>query len=170
MYQDLLELLYALHGVRQNPRWHPEGDALFHSLQVFNHALKDTNDCALWAAALLHDVGKAIGGSYHDEHGADLLDGLVSPRIVWLVRHHLDLVNHPKKTLHRWHGHRVLCDLRALRKWDVGGRERFAKVMKPEDALDHIFSHADLTVVGADGESSPDFSDRQNERVELLES
>jgi hypothetical protein len=59
MHQDLLHLLLGLDGVRQDPRYHPEGDALFHSLQAFELARRETSDRALWAAALLHDVGKA---------------------------------------------------------------------------------------------------------------
>jgi hypothetical protein len=62
MYSDLLELLVALDGVRQDPRWHPEGDALYHSLQAFELARRETTDRGLWAAALLHDVGKALSG------------------------------------------------------------------------------------------------------------
>ena len=37
---EMVEWLIALDGVRQDPRYHPEGDALFHSLQVFEHALR----------------------------------------------------------------------------------------------------------------------------------
>jgi len=97
---ELLDLLLALDGVQQSPRFHPEGDALFHSLQVFDLARRATEDRELWAAALFHDVGKAIDDDEqgHDEVGADLLEGLVSERVVWLVRHHLDLLRDPKRT------------------------------------------------------------------------
>src|SRR5689334_5866782 len=108
MNEELLELLLALDGVRQSPEHHPEGDALFHSLQAFELARRETSDRALWAAALLHDVGKAVGSAEHDAIGADLLDGLVAPRIVWLVRHHLDLLNHPAATKRRLRGTREL--------------------------------------------------------------
>jgi HD superfamily phosphodiesterase len=79
MDPELLDLLLALDGVVQSPRYHREGDALFHSLQVFDLARRATSDRELWAAALLHDVGKAFQDetSCHDEIGADLLDGLV---------------------------------------------------------------------------------------------
>ena len=89
MHHELLDLLLALDGVQQDPRWHPERDALYHSLQVLELARRDTIDPELQAAALLHDVGKALGSADHAEVGADLLDGLVAPRVVWLVRHHL---------------------------------------------------------------------------------
>src|SRR4051812_47975620 len=100
-FDELLELLVALDGVAQPVRYHPEGDALFHSLQVFDRARRSTEDRELWAAALLHDVGKAVESATHDEIGADLLDGLVSDRVVFLVRHHLDLLRDPRRTRRR---------------------------------------------------------------------
>src|SRR3954471_1964849 len=59
---ELYRLLLApLEGVKQNPRYHPEGDALYHSLQVFELArLERSYDEEFLLAALLHDVGKAI--------------------------------------------------------------------------------------------------------------
>ena len=136
---DLLELLLALDGVQQSPRFHPEGDALYHSLQVFDLARRETDDPALRAAALLHDVGKAVGSDAHDATGADLLDGLVSPRVVWLVRHHLDLLERPGLTKRRLRGTRALADLVRLRRWDVGGRSPTARVLSPEDAVALLF-------------------------------
>lgn len=135
MHHDLLDLLLALDGIYQDPRWHPEGDALFHSLQVFELARRDTGDRALWAAALFHDVGKALRCPDHAEAGADLLDGLLSPRIVWLVHHHLDLMNAPGVTRRRLRGTARLADLQRLRRWDVAGRSPRASVLSPDAAV-----------------------------------
>lgn len=136
MHDELLDLLRALDGIRQDPRFHPEGDALFHSLQAFDLARRETADRVLWAAALLHDVGKAVSSPDHDAVGADLLDGLVCPRVVWLVRHHLDLLRAPAVTSRRMRRDpAALTDLRRLRRWDTGGRSPLATVLRPEDAL-----------------------------------
>ena len=135
MYDDLLELLSALDGVRQDPRYHPEGDALYHSLQVYQHARRETEDRALRAAALLHDVGKALGSPDHDTTGADLLDGLVSPSVVWLVAHHLDLLRAPGPTRRRFRNTDRLRDLELLRRWDLAGRSPTAHVPSPEEAM-----------------------------------
>jgi hypothetical protein len=155
MYDELLPLLLALDGVRQDPAYHPEGDALFHSLQVFDLARAATNDRALWAAALLHDVGKAVSSPNHDEVGADLLSELVSPRIVWLVRHHLDLLKNPRMTKRRLRGSRALIDLQHLRRWDVGGRSPHAIVLSPEIALSMIFEGTNPSILDAGGEPAP---------------
>jgi hypothetical protein len=138
MHQELLDLLDALDGVQQDPRWHPEGDALYHSLQAFDLARRDTSDRTLWAAALLHDVGKAFGSADHAETGADLLEGLVAPRVVWLVRHHLDLLHSPAATKRRLRGTPDLTDLQRLRRWDVGGRSPSACVTGATAALEMI--------------------------------
>ncbi|APR78822.1 tRNA nucleotidyltransferase [Minicystis rosea] len=143
MNQDLLELLLALDGIQQDPRWHPERDALFHSLQAFDLARRDSDDRALWAAALFHDVGKALGSADHAEVGADLLEGILAPRVVWLVRHHLDLLDSPAATKRRLRGTPVLADLQRLRRWDVGGRSPSASVLTPEAAMTILFAEGD---------------------------
>jgi predicted HD phosphohydrolase len=132
---ELVSLLEALDGIQQSPKYHPEGDALYHSLQVFELATRATEDRVLWAAALFHDVGKAIDGPLHDEVGADLLEGLLPDRAVWLVRHHLDLLKDPRRTRRRWLGTPELLDLERLRKWDLGGRNPNARVMTVESAI-----------------------------------
>lgn len=132
---ELVSLLEALDGIQQSPKYHPEGDALYHSLQVFELATRATDDRVLWAAALFHDVGKAIDGPLHDEIGADLLEGLLPDRAVWLVRHHLDLLRDPRRTRRRWLGTPELLDLERLRKWDLGGRNPNARVMSLDSAL-----------------------------------
>jgi hypothetical protein len=139
MHDDLRTLLWALDGVEQSPKYHPEGDALFHSLQVFDLARRATDDRELWAAALFHDVGKAVQGQDHDEIGADLLEGLLSDRSVWLVRHHLDLLRDARRTRQRYFDTPELLDLERLRRWDVGGRRRDAAVLEVDDALDILF-------------------------------
>jgi len=136
MNDELFSLLAALDGIQQSPKYHPEGDALYHSLQVFELAMKATDDRVLWAAALFHDVGKAIDGPLHDEVGADLLEGLLPDRAVWLVRHHLDLLKDPRRTRRRWLGTPELLDLERLRKWDLGGRNPNARVLELESAFD----------------------------------
>lgn len=155
MYEELLPLLLALDGIRQDPAYHPEGDALFHSLQVFDLARMATNDRALWAAALLHDVGKAVDSPNHDDIGADLLEDIVSPRIVWLVRHHLDLLKNPRMTKRRFRGSNALTDLQQLRRWDVGGRSPHAIVLSPEMALSMLLEGASFSTLGPGGESAP---------------
>lgn len=142
MHDELLDLLLALDGVQQDPRWHPERDALYHSLQAFDLARQATPDRVLQAAALFHDVGKALGSEDHAEVGADLLEGLVAPRVVWLVRHHLDLLHSPAATKRRLRGSPALLDLQRLRRWDVGGRSPHASVLSAEAAIATLFSGA----------------------------
>ena len=136
MDPELLELLLALDGVAQAPRYHPEGDALYHSLQVFDIARRDTDDPELWAAALFHDVGKACPDdeATHDEVGADLLEGLVPERVVWLVRHHLDLLREPARARRRHRACPWLPDLERLRRWDLAARSPTALTTTPAAA------------------------------------
>lgn len=144
MRQELLELLLSLDGVSQPRAYHPEGDALTHSLQVFGRALAETHDPVLLAASLLHDVGKAHAGADHDEVGADLLEGLIHPDVVWLVRHHLDLLRHPSRARRKHARHPLGRSLERLRRFDLAGRVPGAHVMAPERALDIVLEDAHL--------------------------
>lgn len=155
MIDDLFSLLSDLDGVRQSPRYHPEGDALFHSLQVFELSLRATSDRVLWAAALFHDVGKAEAGEDHAEVGADLLEGLLAPRAVWLVRHHLDLLRDARRTRRLYSGTAALSDLEKLRRWDLGGRDPRARVMSLEAAFDALFDGDDSMFDTDDGTFEP---------------
>lgn len=73
MKDYLLDLLFDLDSIEQDPYYHPEGDALFHSLQVFQLANQQSDCPVMWAAALFHDVGKANGSKKHDAVGAEML-------------------------------------------------------------------------------------------------
>lgn len=134
----LLSLLAALDGVLQPPKHHPESDALYHSLQVFDLAYSQSSDPELWAAALFHDIGKSEGQRLHADIGAEMVAGILSQRIIWLIEHHLDLLTNPRKTLHEWAGTDQLQDLILLRRWDLNGRSVFAQVTPLEDALDIV--------------------------------
>jgi hypothetical protein len=137
---ELQDLLTSLDGVRQNPRWHPEGDALFHSLQAFDVARRMTRDPQFWVAALFHDVGKAVDSATHDEIGADLLDGLVPDRVVWLVSHHLDLLRDPRRSRRRL-AREDLRDLELLRAIDLGARSPDACATPLDEAFAEAIAH-----------------------------
>ncbi|MGB2607910.1 MAG: HD domain-containing protein, partial [Isosphaeraceae bacterium] len=84
-------LLEPLEGVKQSPKYHPEGDALYHSLQVFELARDERPyDEEFLLAALLHDVGKAIDPSDHVGTALEALEGSISERTAWLIEHHME--------------------------------------------------------------------------------
>ncbi len=59
-FQLYTALLLPLENVKQHAKYHPEGDVLYHSLQVFDLAYDaQPYDEEFLLAALLHDVGKA---------------------------------------------------------------------------------------------------------------
>lgn len=141
----LLSLLESLEFIEQNPLYHPEGDALYHSLQTFELAFNSTNDKELWTAALFHDVGKSIGSHDHAVLGANQIRGIFTPRVEWLIEHHMDLLINPTKTRKRLSSS-CLADLEKLRKWDLGGRKTNIEVCSTEHAINLIAN----TINGSD--------------------
>ncbi|OUS30237.1 hypothetical protein A9Q99_07125 [Gammaproteobacteria bacterium 45_16_T64] len=139
--QYLVSLLEDLQYAEETSIHHPESDALFHSLQVYQLALAQTDDPILQCAALLHDIGKSIDYPDHANVGADAIEHCFSPKICWLIRHHLDLLTHPKRTRKRWKGSARLMDLEKIRRWDLQGREVDAEVMDLTTAVDSLLRH-----------------------------
>ena len=82
-------LLAPLESVRQNPKTHLEGDALYHSLQTFDHARDELPyDEEFLTVALLHDVGKAIEPLEHGRAAVAALEGYLDVRMEWLIENH----------------------------------------------------------------------------------
>lgn len=91
-FQLFTALLLPLENVKQHPKYHPEDDVLYHSLQVFDLAYDQLPyDEEFLLAALLHDVGKGIDAENHVQAGLDALEGFISPRTAWLIGHHMDV-------------------------------------------------------------------------------
>jgi predicted nucleotidyltransferase len=137
-------LLMSLEHVKQNPVWHPEGDVLYHSLQVFEQA-KDAQpwDEEFLLAALLHDVGKGIDPFDHVTAGVEALAEIVTPRTLWLVAHHMEAMELKAGTLghkarRRLEAHEDFDDLMLLRDCDDAGRVPGAVVGSVDEALAFI--------------------------------
>ncbi|MCI0640200.1 MAG: tRNA adenylyltransferase [Gemmataceae bacterium] len=137
-------LLAPLENVKQSARHHPEGDALYHSLQVFELARAQRPwDEEFLLAALLHDVGKGIDPSNHVAAALSALDGLITPRTQFFIEHHMDALKYKDGTL----GARLkkklaqsedFDDLMLLRELDSAGRVSGAVVGTLEEALNYL--------------------------------
>jgi hypothetical protein len=136
--------LLPLEAVKQNARVHPEGDALYHSLQVFELA-RDARpyDEEFLLAALLHDVGKAIDPQDHVRAGLEALHGTLTDRTTWLIAHHMNALPYRDRTLDTRTRNVIdsseyFDDLMLLRDLDDAGREPGAPVGSVEQALAYL--------------------------------
>ena len=147
-FQIYRMLLLPLEGVKQNPEYHPEGDALYHSLQVFELARDELPyDEEFQLAALLHDVGKAIDPRDHVAAALEALEGYITPRTGWLIAHHMEAAALRDGSLgararRRLEENENFDELMLLCDCDRDGRERGVMVCDVEDALDHLRSLA----------------------------
>ena len=131
--------LAPLEAVKQNVKYHPEGDALYHSLQVFEHArAARPYDEEFLLAALLHDVGKAIDPHDHVRTGVEALRGSVPERTLLLVHHHMDLLHAKPGDPPPTDDADLLDDLHLLRDCDNAGREPGANVGSVAEALAYL--------------------------------
>jgi predicted nucleotidyltransferase len=141
LYRMLLE---PLEGVKQSPKYHPEGDALYHSLQVFELAREERPyDEEFLLAALLHDVGKAIDPTDHVEAALQALEGAITERTAWLIEHHMEVQALRAGTLGvkaraRIQESEYYDDLMLLNELDRKGRVRGAAVCELEEALEFL--------------------------------
>ena len=145
---DLFEmfrlLLLPLERVKQSPKYHPEGDALYHSLQVFEQAREQRPyDEEFLLAALLHDVGKAIDPSEHVAAGLEALEGLISERTAELIALHMDAQADRAGTLgakarQRLRQSEHYEDVMLLNECDRRGRVRGAIVDDLDEVLEYL--------------------------------
>jgi predicted HD phosphohydrolase len=143
-FQVYQSLLLPLENVKQNLAYHPEGDALYHSLQVFDLARHEQPyDEEFLLAALLHDVGKAIDPRDHVATALEALDGTISDRTAWLIEHHMLAHGLADATLGRRANRRLresehYDDLVLLGRCDRAGRKPGVEAPELDEALDYI--------------------------------
>jgi predicted nucleotidyltransferase len=137
-------LLKPLEAAKQNPKYHPEGDALYHSLQVFELARGARPwDQEFALAALLHDVGKGIDATDHVAAGLEALEGNVSARVAWLIEHHMEAHACHDGTIGARARRRLAAspdfeDLLLLAELDKAGRRGGVEVPTVEEAVEWL--------------------------------
>lgn len=143
-FQVYESLLLPLENVKQSKKWHPEGDALYHSLQVYDHACDALPyDEEFLLAALLHDVGKGIDPYDHVNAGLEALAGFITERTHWLIAHHMDARSLADRTLgararKRLESHEDFDELMELARCDYAGRVAGAQAPDLDEALDYL--------------------------------
>ena len=136
--------LAPLETIKQNPKYHPEGDALYHSLQVF-HLAREARpyDEEFLLAALLHDVGKAIDPQNPAAAAVEALRGSITDRTLWLIEHQGDLLPGRERSLSARQRRELdtsefLDDLKLLRELDDAGRVPGVVVETLDQVLDYL--------------------------------
>jgi predicted HD phosphohydrolase len=137
-------LLLPLAQVKLNPDYHPEADALTHTLQVFDLARHELPyDEEFLAAALLHDVGKAIDRKDHIGAGLAALDGYITPRTAWFIEHHTEANQLAEGRLgmrarRRLEESEDFEELKLFSKCDRGGRQKDVQIPEVDEAIDYL--------------------------------
>lgn len=134
-------LLLRLEGVRMPPSRHPEGDALYHSLQVYEQGLsRRPYDEEFLLACLLHDAGMAIDRRNPVRSAVEALQDLVTERTCFLIEHLSQAKDYLRtgrisKSLRR---SEHFDDLVLLARCDQEGRVPGAEVCDVDEALEYI--------------------------------
>jgi hypothetical protein len=137
-------LLAPLEKIHENPDAHPEGDLLYHSLQVFELAREQLPyDEEFLLAALLHDVGKGLDRQEHVLSAVETLEGFVTPRTAWLIEHHVEALMLRNGTLgvrsrRRLEASENFEELKLLAECDEAGRQAGAPAPELREALNYL--------------------------------
>jgi HD domain len=143
-FQLFESLLLPLENVKQPLKYHPEGDALYHSLQVFDHARDALSyDEEFLTAALLHDIGKAIDSDNHEAAALEALDGFITERTAWLIEHHMLAHQLAEGALgararRRLEHSEHYDDLVLLGECDRAGRQAGVEAPELEEAIEYL--------------------------------
>jgi hypothetical protein len=143
-YQYYRMLLAPLENVKQNATYHPEGDVLYHSLQVFELARDQRPyDEEFLQAALLHDVGKGLDPADHVGAALSALEGVITDRTRFFIAHHMDAHLYRTGKLGQALRRELekspdFEDLLLLRQLDNAGRVPGAVVGTLDEALDYL--------------------------------
>lgn len=137
----ILPEVYCLLFEKQNPKYHPEGDVLTHTLLVIGYLIGEPLELIL--AGLFHDVGKpnthsveddVIRHKRHDKEGAEITEKILKrlrysndiiEKVVWLVKNHMKIwqVDKMKKsTFRKFASHKWFDDLVTLMEADNNAR------------------------------------------------
>jgi hypothetical protein len=134
-------LMLPLGKIEQDHKRHPEGDVLYHCLQVFSLASDALPyDEELRLAALLHDVGKGIDPYDHVAAGLRALGDSISERTAWLIENHTRARGFLDgkigiRARRRLQHAESFDELILLAKCDLAGRVPGAKVPELDQAL-----------------------------------
>lgn len=144
--EELFDILEGCRGVEQKPEHHPEGDVFVHSVQVLQHALRESDDPHLIFAGMLHDVGKCKGTLGHEEYSCEMLRGKISEKTEWLILNHIRIkwfLNGEMRKLGKvkyLYTHPWFADLILLNRWDNAGRNPNKKIEYDRNKfIDRIF-------------------------------
>jgi HD domain len=137
-------LLLPLESTQQRREHHPEGDALYHSLQVFELARDERPyDEEFLLAALLHDVGKGIDPHDHVAAGLQALDGVITDRTRFFIEHHMQAHDYRAGALSPRQVQKLKAsadfdDLLLFAQLDEAGRVPGVMVGTVDDALGYL--------------------------------
>ncbi|MBI3268075.1 MAG: HD domain-containing protein [Planctomycetes bacterium] len=97
-------------------------------------------------AALLHDVGKALGPGDHVEAGLAALEGILTDRTRFLIAHHMDALEYrrgglPDRVRQELRASPDFDDLMLLRDCDDGGRVAGAVVGTVDGTVDEALEY-----------------------------
>jgi hypothetical protein len=140
-FPTLQMLLSSLEKVRLDPDSHPEGDLLYHSLQVYELVRAERPyDEELLLAALIHDVGYALDRRRPLEAVWNAIGALVTDRTWFFVENRAETLEYLRTGKARGTLRKSpdFDDLVLLAQCDLKGRQCGAQVSTIEAALNYI--------------------------------
>lgn len=141
-FEVIADLLAVLENVALDTTDHPEGDSLYHSLQLFDLAVSEQPyDEEFLSAALLHDVGRIGKGVDTIKEASKLLDRLVTHRTMNIIAGLALALSEPtpgRSALQAIIGSEDLDDVMLLAQLDRQARKRGVRTSSIDEAIDYL--------------------------------
>lgn len=140
-FPTLEMLLNKLESIRLDPILHPEGDLLYHSLQVYELGVAERPyDEEFLLACLIHEIGVGLDRRRPLEAAWNAIGELVTPRTWFFIENRAEAVEYLSTGRIRGILKRSedFEELVLLAQCDLKGRRRGAPVSTVEEALEYI--------------------------------
>lgn len=170
---DILDVTFPevnrLIGQTQPAKWHPEGDAFEHTMQVLDNVSSNTKSLEARVSALYHDIGKGLTPKEllpkhigHDKRGVEIIEELPDAFTKHLKKTASFIAKHHMKVIHMKKGKKIISLYEEMKRKNIS-MDVFCEVVNADEGTVPWFLDKDImnSTLDTKASLSPDMSIEQ---------